>query len=393
MRLAVVLYYPTRIKGISNRDAMYNLEVTREAWKEAMVAHDWDAAIRPGSLHPVRPLEILGMKQFKWPGGGLADNLPLQWVEGEYMRQDEYDQMLADPNGFAVRKIWPRISGTLAGASGMVEMMNLPFFFLSNAFTLPAVLGEILSSPSAIELLKKALELAEAHQEMKEWRVRYEAEVMQLGFPQLFAGAAITAFDCMSDMFRGMRGVMLDMYRVPDKLLAAIEMLTPITSAGCIRTARTTGKKALGIALHRGASGFMSDKQFARFYWPSLRALLLALIDAGLTPVPFFEGDYTPRLEYLRELPPGKVVGHFDMVDRKKAKKLLGDVMCFWGNVPASLLCTGTPQQIKDDVKELIDTFADTGGLIVDGSGGIPDEAKPENVRAMTEAAREYGAF
>lgn len=389
---AVVLYYPTRVKGISNKDAMYNLEVTREAWKEAMVAHDWDAAIRPGSLHPVRPLDILGMKQFKWPGGGLADNQPLQWVEGEYMRQDEYDEMLAHPNGFAVRKIWPRISGTLAGVSGMVEM-NPPLFFLSNAFTLPAVLGEILSSPAAVELLKKALELAEAHQEMKEWRVRYEAEVMQLGFPQLFAGAAIAAFDCMSDMFRGMRGVMLDMYRVPDKLLAAIEMLTPLTSAGCIKTARTTGKKAIGIALHRGAAGFMSDKQFAKFYWPSLRTLLLALIDAGLTPVPFFEGDYTPRLEYLRELPPKKVVGHFDMVDRKKAKKLLGDVMCFWGNVPASLLCTGTPQQIKDDVKDLIDTFGDTGGLIVDGSGGIPDEAKPENVRAMTEAAREYGAF
>ncbi len=67
--------------------------------------------------------------------------------------------------------------------------------------------------------------------------------------------------------------------------------------------------------------------------------------------------------------------------------------MCFWGNVPASLLCTGTPQQVKDDVKELIDLFGDTGTLIIDGNQGIPDEARPENVLALREAVEEYGIF
>ncbi len=106
----------------------------------------------------------------------------------------------------------------------------------------------------------------------------------------------------------------------------------------------------------------MSNEQFAEFYWPGLKALMLALIDAGLTPMPFLEGDYTPRLEFLAEMPPGKVLGHFDIVDLQKTKEIIGDVMCFWGNVPASLLVTGNPQQVKDYIKELIDTFADTGG-------------------------------
>ena len=78
-------------------------------------------------------------------------------------------------------------------------------------------------------------------------------------------------------------------------------------------------------------------------------------------------------------------------MDRKKAKKIIGDTLCFWGNVPAGLLITGTPEQVKDDVKELIDIFADNGGLIVDGSMGIPDEAKPENVEAMIDTVFEYG--
>jgi uroporphyrinogen-III decarboxylase len=218
-------------------------------------------------------------------------------------------------------------------------------------------------------------------------------EMMNLGFPLHFGAVTFPAFDWISDALRGMRGTMLDMYQVPDKLLALIDMFTPLTLGGCIMMAEQTHNKGVFIPMHRGAAGFMSDKQFARFYWPCFKALLLGLINAGLTPIPLFEGDYTPRLEYLTELPPRKVVGHFDHVDRKKTKKLLGDVMCFWGNVPASLMCAGTPRQVKDDVKELIDIFGDNGGLIVDSTMGLPDESKVENVQALTDAVHEYGVY
>ena len=132
----------------------------------------------------------------------------------------------------------------------------------------------------------------------------------------------------------------------------------------------------------------MSDEQFEKFYWPSFSALIYACIENGITPMPLFEGDYTPRLKYLATLPPGKVAAHFDKIDRRKFKEMCGDVMCFWGNVPPSLLATGTPQQVKDDVKELIDLFGDTGALIIDSTVGIPDEARPENVLALRGGGR-----
>ena len=53
------------------------------------------------------------------------------------------------------------------------------------------------------------------------------------------------------------------------------------------------------------------------------------------------------------------------------------------------LMCAGIPQQIKDDVKELIDIFGDIGDLIIDSTMGIPDESRPENVQALTEAVHE----
>ena len=64
-----------------------------------------------------------------------------------------------------------------------------------------------------------------------------------------------------------------------------------------------------------------------------------------------------------------------DRIDRHQAHKIMGDRQCFWGDVSSALLSTGSAEQVKDNVKELIDLFAPMGGLIVDGSVGIPDEA------------------
>jgi len=119
----------------------------------------------------------------------------------------------------------------------------------------------------------------------------------------------------------------------------------------------------------------------------------MALIDAGLTPMPFFEGSYTEWIDYLAELPPGKIMGHFDSMDRQKYKEILSGVMPFWGDVPPGLLVGGTIDEVKDYVKELIDFFPD-GGLIVDGcAAGFPIEAKKENVMALTETVFEYGKY
>jgi uroporphyrinogen-III decarboxylase len=213
----------------------------------------------------------------------------------------------------------------------------------------------------------------------------------QLGFPLLCGAGARAPFDFLSDFLRGIKGSSLDMYRIPEKILQTIDLLTPVCYEAGMNTAKRSGNPRVLLTLHRGAGGFMSEAQFKKFYWPSLKKVLLALVDAGLTPMPFFEGDYTPRLDYLAELPRGRVLGHFDYVDRKKAKKIIGDTMCFWGNVPANTLIIGTPDQVRDNVKELIDIFADNGGLIIDASVGIPDDAKPENVEAMVDTVFKYG--
>jgi len=389
----VMHYYPNKRRGIPNSEMHYNRRLRHELWRDAVVEHDWDCAASFFTLLEARPLELLGATQIKWPGGALEANQPFQYVEGEYMLQDEYDEMLADPTGFATRKLLPRMARNLEPLSAFAGATPPGLLSLVNSYALPGFAGGMMAAPGMVSMLENLLELGREMQASRQASVDYLTDIAALGYPMPYAVAQIVAFDCVSDMLRGLRGSMLDMYQVPDKLLAAVEMHIPWTVEQTVWLAKQTGSQGVFLALHRGASGFMSDEQFAKFYWPGLKAMILGLIDAGITPIPFFEGDYTPRLKYLQELPPGRVLGHFDKIDRRKAKEMIGDVMCFWGNVPTSLLCYGTRQEVKDDARELIDIFGDTGGLIIDGSVGIPDEAKPENIYALTEAVHETGTY
>ena len=136
----------------------------------------------------------------------------------------------------------------------------------------------------------------------------------------------------------------------------------------------------------------MSLEQFKTFYWPTLRKVMVGLIDEGCVPMPLFEGNYTSRLEIIKDIPEKKAIYWFETVDIRQAKEVLDGIACFRGNVPVTLLYTGTTQQVKDYVKELIDVVGNGGGLMVD-CGIWFDEAKHENVKAMVDFTKEYGVY
>jgi uroporphyrinogen-III decarboxylase len=60
--------------------------------------------------------------------------------------------------------------------------------------------------------------------------------------------------------------------------------------------------------------------------------------------------------------------------------------------VSSALLNLGTPQEVGDYVKHLIDTAGQAGGLII-CNGAFFDHAKAENVKALVDTAKEYGAY
>jgi hypothetical protein len=376
-------YFATRIAGVSNRDAGYDHQLRHDCLRDATIRFGWDWAPASG-LMPSGSLEAIGAKQVRWPGGGLPDDAPFQWVEDEYLKADEVDDFLADPDGFTMRTLWPR----MASAFGVFEQLPLPpLWWFNNAY---ATLGwsPFLAAPPMRALFEAMVKLSDDAAAFMAATGRFTGEMAALGYPVAYVATTQAPFDAVSDHYRGLRGSTMDLFRQPDKLLTLIDQQLPMMIGQAVGAAMATGNPRVFIPLHRGAAGFLSDEQYAKFYWPGLSALLMALIDAGLTPMPFFEGDYTPRLKYLAELPAGRIAAHFDKVDRAQFKDICGEVLCFWGDLPGSLFVAGTPQQVKDEVKRLIDEF-EGRALIIDGSNTLPDEAREENVMALAEAVAE----
>jgi uroporphyrinogen-III decarboxylase len=108
--------------------------------------------------------------------------------------------------------------------------------------------------------------------------------------------------------------------------------------------------------------------------------------------MPFAEGKYTARLEVIKDLPRGASIWWFDQTDMARAKEILGDTACIAGNVPTSLLCTSTPRAVKEYCRRLIEVAGKGGGFILNG-GAEMNKGDPENLRAMMEAAKEYGVY
>jgi hypothetical protein len=53
---------------------------------------------------------------------------------------------------------------------------------------------------------------------------------------------------------------------------------------------------------------------------------------------------------------------------------------------------TDTPMRVKEECRKLIETCAPGGGYILTGGASI-DKGKIENLRAMMEAAYDYGVY
>ena len=382
--IPLVGFFPAHYAGITAQEAMYDYEKACQAYEQYTFDFAPDAHRGPYGLGQV--YDIIDYKLFVWPGHGISVNMPFQCVEGEYMKANEYDALIQDPSDFWMRVYLPRIIGALEPLSKLS-----PFHRVIEI----AGVGSLVSQYGRPEIRAAFEALFQAGEKALKWREVLTAsnkKVMAAGFPMLGGGRCRAPFDVLGDTLRGALGVMLDMYRQPDKLIEAAERLTPLMIKMGASTARSAASPLVLIPLHKGADGFMSDEQYKTFYWPTFRKLMLGLIDEGFIPMPFAEGSYNSRLEIIRDLPTGKVVWMFDTTNMARAKEILGDRACIYGNVPTDILGTGTTDDVKAYCKQLIDVACKGGGFIL-SSGAILDTAKPENVRAMIEFTKEYGIY
>ncbi len=376
-------YGPARYSGYSVKDVMYDPEKFRNAWTTYMKKIDQDVLptpnVRCGALW-----DLVKPKMYKWAGQGLHDNCSPQYVELELLKADEWDWFIEDPSDFHLRRYLPRAYESAKPLEKLLPIQSAGAFGAGfGAFSDPEI-------KSVFTTLAKAGEME------IEWRkvvMDIEKTGKEMGLPVLYVLArGGVPLDTIGASLRGTVGTINDMFRQPDKLMEYIEKEIPGAIRSIVQTADMTGIPTVYMPLHRGADSFMSEKQFLKFYWPSLKRVVEGCVKEGLVPVLFAEGAYNSRLEIIKDLPEASVIWHFDQTDIFKAKEILGDTQCLMGNIPISMMVTGKPDEVKEQSRRLIETAGKNGGYIL-SPGAASDDVKFENITALVEAAREYGIY
>ncbi|HSW58375.1 MAG TPA: hypothetical protein VLH15_08240, partial [Dehalococcoidales bacterium] len=271
-------YFPAVYCGLTCEAAYYDYDGWLSACKRVLTDMGEDMS-RVQPFFPGRVLEMINPKSMTWPGHGTSPHHTHQAVEGEFMLAGDYDVFLSDHTDFILRSYLPRLCGVMEPFSDLPSFSSQGYgYFLS------LTLAEAMIRPEMADAIAK---MQQVGKELQKWRPKMEAfnrEIeVDLGIPVYTPLRALAPFDAISDHLRGMRGSMLDMYRQPDKVVAACERILKRMVSG-LKPAAPGKNTRVGIPLHRGSEGFMSIKQFETFYWPTLKGLILALVDNHYTP-------------------------------------------------------------------------------------------------------------
>jgi hypothetical protein len=383
----MVLVEAHRYAGIPNSAAYYDPITLKRAMRKMAVDLEPDMS-EPGFPACGAAMTELDVQNCVWPGGPKPPDYEYQFIEGEYMKEEEYDLFLNDPSGFMLRCYLPRVYRAL------MPLAKLPP--LDSMFMGLEAITPLFASP---EFQKMARHLVKAGKQVQKfYKIVGDAheELAQLGFPPFarFAAGGVggAPFDTVTSFLRGMKGSMLDMYRRPDKLLRACEVILErrIASAFPADPASKDYPPRVGLPLWRGDPVFMSDAQFKKFYWPGLNKSLQTHVDLGYVPVPFFEAVFGDRLECLLELPKGKILVSIEAADAVRAKEILG------GHSALLVRCPNTCKlwslgQLESFIKNLIDKCGGNGGLILVIK--MPDAVQIEEMQAMLQSIKEYGRY
>ena len=377
-------WFPARNAGVTLKECMYDPELMKKVWLKFV--DEFDSDTFDGTLFfQAQVNDILEAKTQKWPGHGLPDNAhSYQYVEGVYMKADEYDLFMKDPFDFQLRKLLPRTMRVFE------PFADVPSF--SSYQGLPNRLMAMCLDPRFQKLFKAIQQASKYLPAFGKAAAETNQAANAKGFPMFRGGMAVAPFDVFADSLRGTQGIVMDMFRQPDKIHEAMEFVLPQLLKGAIAMSDMADCPVVMMPLHKGDDTFMSDKQFETFYWPTFKRLLLGMANEGLVPFPVAEGAYNRRLEYISDMPKSAVVWMFDQTNMANAKKTVGKVSCIAGNVPVSVAYTGTATEMKEYCRRLIETCAPGGGYLLTG-GSTFDMAKPENLRVMMDAVKEYGKY
>ncbi len=384
-----VASYAQRAYGSCYADLYYNYEKAGDAALQFYRDHPQMDVNMFSGFTSGKANELAGSQMIDWPGRPGTMVSPYsshQVIEREFMTPEEYPEMLRDFTGFMIRKYIPRAYKNLPGTA---DIRLTPTIVLSTGLLSPFY------SPQAQETFRLIGQIGEEDAKTAKLTAQYQAKLTEMGFPPMMTGRSEAPYDILGDYFRGTMGIFEDL--LDEETQEYVEQACWMFADQQIQALQyfryvDLPVKRVFFPLHKAMDGFMSPAQFERFYWKPLKKIMMALIDMGVTPFIYTEGPYNSRLEQLADVPKGKVLYHFETVDMREAKRMLGDIACISGNLSVTELEFGKKETVVEETKRLLDVCAPGGGYLFDFNGSL-ENCKPENLEAMFETLEKYGKY
>jgi hypothetical protein len=310
---------------------------------------------------------FIAMMRALWPGIELPEDSVVQIDEIEYMHKGDYDEILSwNPR-------WARFFGDTAFRLKMLPRFCQEAQGQSGSEVLFHMLVDILRQ--WIFWMK----------DFAWWKKKGAA--IQIGY------VAEMPFDTFSQG-RNVINFSKDLFAMPDKIGAAATKLAESYAMFSIIASKLLSVPRVQLFLHRTSNSFISPRQFEALAFPSIEIVVNRLVDSGITPMLHCDGDWLKNLKILRRLPAKKCILQLDgLTDIFRAKEEIGDHMCLFGDVPASMLVTGSPQEVEEYCHKLIENVGRGGGFILGAGCEIPSNARAENLRTMVSSVRKYGYY
>ncbi len=365
-----VAEFTAKYAGYTCQEVVHDFEKAFAAARKCAADFDWDAVVSNMVYVWTGLTQAIGLKYYGVPGIDVPPDTGFQYreppEEEAFMKPDEYDQLIEDPTGFLFNVWLPRVSAD-------VSPMGEPTSYRNNLSFLKGGMAMLLYFTA----FGKQNEL-----------LRSES-----GTVSAISGILKAPFDIIADKLRGYIGLTMDLFERPDKVLAACEAMMPHLTHVAISGADPDKNVPIGFWMHRGCVPFVSQEHFDKFYWPTLKPIIEEIWANGHQVLFYAEGDWNAHLRSFAELPDGAIVYHVDKGDIFEIHKVIGKKFCISGGIPNYLLGYCTPNEVRSYCKKVIDGVARDGGYIMDASAIIQNDAKVENIKAMTEFTREYGLY
>lgn len=356
--------------GFTCQEATHDYQKGFEAVIRCCKDFDWDAAV-PNMIYVWTGLtQAAGLRYYGVPGIDVGPDVAFQYREPDeknaWMEREDYDELIADPTRFLYETWLPRVS-TEVSAKGQPTSYRNNLAFVKGAM---ATLSYFQAFGPQIE------------------RMRTEC-----GTVSAICGMLKAPLDVLADKLRGYLGLAFDLMEIPDKVLAACQAMMPHLGYLALTGADPAKQIPIPIWMHRGCTPFISKEHFNTIYWPTLKPIVDALWAQGNQVLFYAEGKWDSHLGAFAELPAGSIVYHIDRSDPALVHRILGKKFCLSGGVPNTLMAFAKPEEVKAHCRKLIETIGAEGGYIMDASAILQNDATIENLRAMTDAAAEYGVY